>query len=301
MGKFWRSLHPGPLRSNGFENEAGLERENIDTMFSETSLKPWKPRGPKFKAWHPSRGVLNPDLHESQPPYTPLHPILNPPVTYQQCDCNPITIVSKFFRQNTRASTNPVSSREKLLMTSYSSTVVRTVSHRPAQSLHAVSPTSEYLTQSTGSTATTSRSKDPQILLLQRWQRMTSELAARRLSRKSVVTLNRVLDEAKNSLAWDEPQASRSISQCRVGLGIGDDVSAQKINIGQAMTPPDSTILNAPEALESDRKEIRAIQRAEPVLERIEYLVAELRKRHEDFRVCYDAPNVTLSILTIPL
>ncbi|MCJ1392461.1 hypothetical protein MMC18_005328 [Xylographa bjoerkii] len=170
-------------------------------------------------------------------------------------------------------------------MYSYSPIILRTPrSNRLSHVQHAVSPTSDYLTQSTGSTATTSRIRDPQILLLQRWQRMTSELAARRISRKSVVALNRTLDEAEEWLAWDEPQVSRSITQQRTGLAIEEDVFVQKIDLGHAMTPPDSTILNAPEALELEENEFKEVQPVNPVLERIEYLVMELQKRQEDFR-----------------
>jgi len=173
-------------------------------------------------------------------------------------------------------------------MNNYSPIIVRSPPHRLIRSPHAVSPTSDYLTQSTSSTTTTSRFKDPQLILLQRWQRITSALAATRLSRKSVVALNRTLDEAEDLLAWDEAQVSRSMSQSTsqqsTGLGIEEDLFRQKEDIGQAITPPDSTILIAPEALESKRKEIRGTQYAEPVLERVEYLVKELRKRQEDFR-----------------
>ncbi|MCJ1320799.1 hypothetical protein MMC15_006140 [Xylographa vitiligo] len=157
-------------------------------------------------------------------------------------------------------------------------------SPRLSHAQHAVSPSSDYLTQSTSSTATKSRCQDPHILLLQRWQRLTGELAARRLSRKSVVALNRALDEVEDLLVWDEPQAPRDMSQHNTGLGIADDVFVQKIEIRQAMTPPDSTILNAPEGLEQERKEIKRLQQTEPALDRVEHLVKELRKRQEDFR-----------------
>ncbi|MCJ1438780.1 hypothetical protein MMC27_008170 [Xylographa pallens] len=170
-------------------------------------------------------------------------------------------------------------------MDSYSPRIVRSPpSYRLSHSQHTVSPSSDYLAQSTTSTATTSRFKDPQILLLQRWQRVTGELATRRLSRKSVVVLNRALDEAEDLLAWDESQVSQDMPQQNTGLGIADDVFVQKMDIGQTMTPPDSTILNAPEGLEMERKDIERIKHTEPVLERVESLVKELRKRQEDFR-----------------
>ncbi|MCJ1405348.1 hypothetical protein MMC11_008575 [Xylographa trunciseda] len=113
---------------------------------------------------------------------------------------------------------------------------------------------------------------------------MTSELNARKLSRKSVVALNRALDEAEDLLAWDEPQVFRSMSQQRTGLGIEDNSFVQKLDIGQAITPPDSAILDAPEALRQERKENKGTQHADPVLDRVEHLVKELRKRQEDFR-----------------
>ena len=176
-------------------------------------------------------------------------------------------------------------------MNSYSPRIVRSPpSQRLSHSQHAVSPLSNHLTQSTISAATTSRFKDPQALLLQRWQRVTAELAARRLSRKSVVALNRALDEAEDLIARDESRANRDISQLNPGLGIADDMFMQKMDVGQAMTPPNSTILYAPEGLEMERKEIRRIKHTEPVLERVESLVKELRKRQEDFRVCCNFP-----------
>ncbi|MCJ1280726.1 hypothetical protein MMC26_000043 [Xylographa opegraphella] len=122
------------------------------------------------------------------------------------------------------------------------------------------------------------------MLLLQRWRRVTAKVAARRLSRKSVVTLNRALDEVEDLLAWDEPQESRDTSRQDTGLGISDHMLIQKMNIGPAMTPPDSTILNAPEVLELEREEIKGMKSTESVLERVEYLVKELRKRQEDFK-----------------
>ena len=102
------------------------------------------------------------------------------------------------------------------------------------------------------------------------------------------MALNRALDEVEDWLVWDEPQAPRDMSQHNTGLGIADDVFVQKIEIRQAMTPPDSTILNAPEGLEQERKEIKGLQQTEPALDRVEHLVKELRKRQEDFRVCCD-------------
>ncbi|MCJ1381769.1 hypothetical protein MMC17_004880 [Xylographa soralifera] len=74
------------------------------------------------------------------------------------------------------------------------------------------------------------------------------------------------------------------MSQQSTGLGIAEDVFVQKMDIGQAMTPPDSTILNAPEVLELEPKESKGKEHTEPMLERVEYLVKELRKRQEDFR-----------------
>ena len=118
---------------------------------------------------------------------------------------------------------------------------------------------------------------------------MTGELASRRLSRKSVVVLNRALDEAEDLLAWGESQDSRDLSLQSTELGIAEDVFMRQMKTGRAMTPPDSTILNAPEVLELERKKIKEIKCTEPVLEKVEYLVKELRKRQEDFRVRCDS------------
>ncbi|MCJ1472077.1 hypothetical protein MMC13_000723 [Lambiella insularis] len=109
-------------------------------------------------------------------------------------------------------------------------------------------------------------------------------MSARRLSRKTVVALNRALDEAEDFLAWDAPKTSTDRSHGNSGLGIEDDVFVKEAINAQPITPPYSTILNTPEEVMPERHEMKQEQNAEPMMERIDLLVRELQKRQDDFK-----------------
>ena len=169
---------------------------------------------------------------------------------------------------------------ENTLITSY--TPSRSLSH----SQYTPSSTTDYLTQSSTSTTTTSsRIPDPQRLIEQRWRHFSDQIASKQLSRKSVVALNRALDEAEESLARDAPRILAYGKAQESGLGIEEIVFERKAMRGGAMTPPNSMILHAPRPKDEGEIEQMHGKGVDSMLARVTNLVGELRSRHEEFRV----------------
>ena len=163
---------------------------------------------------------------------------------------------------------------------------LRTPLYRQAHSQSTLSPTSDDLTQSTSSVRTTRSATDPQNLLLQRWHQISSDVATRKLSRKTVIALDRNLDEVEELISWDAPEKRQGREVDYVGLGIGPDVFEHKTIASTPLTPPRSRGFDAPRGDEHGVIDEAPLQQMEPMLEKITYLVNELRKRQEEFRVC---------------
>ena len=154
---------------------------------------------------------------------------------------------------------------------------------RQSQSFQCLFPTSDYLTQSiTSSTWST----DPQAVLLQRWRDMADELATMRLSRSSVVALNRHLDEAESLLARDA-SATRRYKEETVGLGISKDIPSGSPMSLNADSPPRSEKIDAPEAANFICSTEQVSQSAKDLLERVTRAASQLRQRQKDYKVSF--------------
>ena len=158
--------------------------------------------------------------------------------------------------------------------------MLRTPLYNRRHTSHTPSPTSNYLTLSTSSTATSPRSKDPQRVMLERWHRIAQEMTTRRLPRKSVVALNRSLDEAEDILARDAPKRLTHKPPHKIGLGISDEPFVYQAVEPIPSTPPYSSCVGAPQSTQ-DMGE----QHMDPVLEQVTRLVKELQKRQKEFKV----------------
>lgn len=171
------------------------------------------------------------------------------------------------------------------MSTSYPS-LLRTPLHSQAHSHSPLSPASDYLTQSTSSLRTTSSSKDPQTLLLQRWHQFSTDIATRQLSRRTAIALNRNLDEAEGLLDWDAPERFQGRELDYGGLGIAGARTEDLTIASRPSTPPRSMISDVPQGAAHIGTDEKQGQKMEPMLEKITHLVAELRKRQEEFKVC---------------
>jgi len=163
--------------------------------------------------------------------------------------------------------------------------LLRTPLNRQAHSHSTLSPTSDYLTHSTSSLHTTRSSRDPQSLLLQRWHQISRDIATQPLSRKTVIALNRNLDEAEELLSWDAPEGFEGRDLNYGGLGIVGDVFEHQKGVLEPPTPPRSRGFDAPEGVGHERTDEIQMQKMKPTLGKITYLVNELRKRQEEFKV----------------
>ncbi|MCJ1250638.1 hypothetical protein MMC30_007866 [Trapelia coarctata] len=162
--------------------------------------------------------------------------------------------------------------------------LLRTPLNCQAHSHSTLSPTSDYLTQSTSSIHTTRSSRDPQALLLGRWYQISRDIATRQLSRKTVIALNRNLDEAEELLAWDVPERFSGTDVNTGGLGIVGDVFEHQKRVLEPPTAPRSRGFDAPDRVEQEGTDEAQVQQMGPMLEKITYLVDELRKRQEEFK-----------------
>ena len=164
--------------------------------------------------------------------------------------------------------------------TVHSPRIMRIPSHRQSHSLQHLSPTSDYLTQSTD----TMRSSSPQTLLSQRWLFISGEISSRQLSRDSVVALNRSLDEVENLLSWNAPGILWH-KTAHFGLGITERSPADSPMILPETTPPDSTRAYAPDVVERPGSRIKESGDDQALLQRIASAVEQLRRRQEEFKV----------------
>ena len=164
----------------------------------------------------------------------------------------------------------------------------RTLGHQQASSFQSLSPTSDYLTQSMISTATTS-SISPQTTLLQRWHSLSSEIETRRLSRVAVVELNRYLDKAENLLFWDTSSSELSPQKMGTGnnegLGVADSVGGESPIATSKTHPTEPLGQDAPEGAILGATEVRIANQASQLFERVSKAAEQLRQRQEDLKV----------------
>ena len=162
-------------------------------------------------------------------------------------------------------------------MSIYSPKAPHTPAHTPAHTRFRSfqSPTSDYLTVSS---IVTGVSKDPKAQLYQRWQDLSNRIFDKRLSRYSVIALNRNLDEIENLLAVDAPELAPADSQ-HAGLGIF------KPRVDGTIEQDDEISRPAGWMLDTTSRQAQGHEDAAPLLERITNVVEELRHRQEEFKV----------------
>ena len=149
---------------------------------------------------------------------------------------------------------------------------------------HLPSHTSDSFTHSSSS-VTGARSRDPQILLSQRWQYFSNEIAKRRLSRKSVIALDRSLDEVEKLLLVDAPEEV-SHNAIQYGLDIAMRTSIEDARTLNVTTPPDSTRIDAPESVEPMKPMLEESQSHSSLLKRISVAIRQVQRRQQEFKVC---------------
>ncbi len=167
-------------------------------------------------------------------------------------------------------------------MTTYNPVTPRTPAPKLLPPFESPSPTSDYYSELTASTA---RFPDPITLLSQRWQHIARQIASCRLERDTVVALNRNLDEAENILLWSAPAVVQQANKT-LGLGIMRDSNREERMDGLAeMTPPASAEPDAPGVVEfASRKRLEDEANA-ALMGRLSKAVEQLRQRHEEFKV----------------
>jgi hypothetical protein len=167
----------------------------------------------------------------------------------------------------------------------YSPTSLRTPARTLAHSFHSTSPTSDYFTQTTNTTITTATLGDPQALLVERWKTLGSNLFTGHMSWKTVVALNRKLDEVEGVPGW--PMLERETEEAKeheCGLGITSRVDAEQLlEATKEVTPPAS---DAPERLSLSVMDDQRLGHDSALLERVSQAVAQLRQRQQEFKVC---------------
>lgn len=161
-------------------------------------------------------------------------------------------------------------------------TSLRTPACTLAHSFHSTSPTSDYFTQTTNTTTTTAALGGPQALLMERWKILGSHLLTGHMSWKTVVALNRKLDEVESVWGW--PMLGREtdeVKEYECGLGITN--AEQVLEATEEVTPPAS---DAPERLNLSVMDDQRLDCDLALLERVSRAVAQLQQRQQEFKVC---------------
>ncbi len=162
---------------------------------------------------------------------------------------------------------------------------LRTPARTLAHSFHSTSPISDCFTQTTNTTTTTAALGDPQALLVERWKILGSNLFTGHMSWKTVVALNRKLDEVERVPGW--PMLEKETDEAKeyeCGLGITNTVDAEQLlEATEEVTPPAS---DAPEQLRLSLVDDHRLGRGSALLERVSQAVEQLRQRQQEFKVC---------------
>ena len=167
-------------------------------------------------------------------------------------------------------------------MSFYSPTSLCTPAHTLAQSFQPQPSTSEYFTQSTNTTATLS---DPQAQLLERWRSLGSYASSERMSWKTVVALNRKLDEVESILGGPAVEQARDRGKRHeLGLGITKETKIEKpLEALGEVTPPASEELGR---RSSSAVEDHTVNSDLSLLGRFTQATKQLRQRQQEFQVC---------------
>ena len=150
-------------------------------------------------------------------------------------------------------------------------------------SAQALSPTSDYMTQSTMSTF---NAENPSAMLLQRWQSLSAQIAQSKLPSKAVIALNRVLDQAEHAMK-DCPRLLKPVENPQmIGLGIRKvDERQQHAEDITEITPPQSVVGSPPLLPMLPQPIASTSEEDQQVVERLADATARLARRQERFKV----------------
>lgn len=101
-----------------------------------------------------------------------------------------------------------------------------------------------------------------------------------------MIALNRNRDEAEGLIDWDAPERFQGRELDYGGLGIAGARTEDLTIASKPPTPPRSMISDAPQGAVHIGTDEKQGQKMKPMLEKITHLVAELRKRQKEFKVC---------------
>ena len=157
--------------------------------------------------------------------------------------------------------------------------------HTPAQTLShsfkSQSSTSDYFTQTTQITTTLG---DPQAQLLERWKWLGSYISSGRLSCKTVIAVDRKIDEVENALQWStlEKEGGEE-KKHELGLGITRELETEQPSEATGeVTPPASEAPDPFRLLAIDNQKTNSDS---ALLERVAQAVEQLRRRQQEFKV----------------
>ncbi len=156
-----------------------------------------------------------------------------------------------------------------------------TPAHKLSHSFQSQSSTSDYFTQSTNTTATQG---DPQTLLLDRWKYLGLNLFPGHMSWKTVVAMNRKLDEVERILGWPMPERETDeAKEQELGLGVTNTVNTEHFlrATGEVTTPAS----DAPERWSPPKADDQTLDSDAALLGRITQAVEQLRQRQHEFKV----------------
>ena len=150
-------------------------------------------------------------------------------------------------------------------------------------SAQALSPTSDYMTQSTMSTF---NAENPSTLLLQRWRSLSAQIAQSKLPSKAVIALNRVLDQAEHAMK-DCPRLLKPVETPQaIGLGIRKvDERQQYVEDITEITPPQSVVGSPPSQPLLPSSTASTSEEDQDVMEILTDATARLARRQERFKV----------------
>ena len=167
-------------------------------------------------------------------------------------------------------------------MSFYSPIGLRTPAHTLSHSFQSQSSTSDYFTQTANTSATLG---DPQTQLWNRWKSLGSYLSTGHMSWKTVIALNRKLDEVESVLGGSvlEQDGNRG-KQHEFGLGITKELEKeQPLEVLGEVTPPVSEAQGRLSSLVVDDSTLSSNS---ALLKRVTQAVQQLRQRQQDFKVC---------------
>lgn len=146
------------------------------------------------------------------------------------------------------------------------------------------SPTLDYFAQTTSSTT---KQVDPKTQLVERWRNIADFIAGTRMSWDSVVALNRNLDTVEKILLSRAP-IDEGWKASKEGYGLGISSMAESRLDFRFVDETTSPVSNAPEDVRDGNVEKKkCFQNNEALLGRVTKVVAQLRRRHQEFKVGY--------------